>query len=553
MIKPIDSKIDKLKLLQAQYTANLPAEMDKLEEKWKTFSNVETDIEILRSLYAAFHKLAGSAATFGLTSLSSVARSLEYLVKDNVEKQTSLEGDQHAQISLLLESLRAATAESEITDDVLLVNTSKQLSKVLPSHLDSRIIFLVTDEEELSSCIKKQVSVYGYEVRVYKKFDEYKAAIKKDKPMVTIMNINYLHDEEMFHEFEELKQLQDEELSVIFLSDEESIETRVKAVRAGALGFFVRPVNTNALIDKLESLVDINDTEPFRVLIVDDSTYLSSHYALILEQVGMVTQVVNNPLEIMEHLVNFNPELILLDIHMPECDGTELAKVIRQQESFVSVPIVYLSGEMDVVKQLDAMSIGGDDFMTKPVGPVYLLSTVTNRIKRSRILRSFMVKDSLTGLLNHTRIKEMLVLEIDRARRSGSPLSYAMIDIDRFKTVNDCYGHPAGDQVIKQLSSLLRQRLRRTDIIGRYGGEEFAVILIDADGQAAQRILNEVREGFENILHCAGDDTFKVTLSCGIATFPEKDDAGLINDAADKALYVAKNNGRNKVVMFEDI
>src|SRR6185503_1923102 len=133
-----------------------------------------------------------------------------------------------------------------------------------------------------------------------------------------------------------------------------------------------------------------------------------------------------------------------------------------------------------------------DDFLTKPIGEDRLVASLTARAQRARVLRSFMVRDSLTGVLNHSRLKAQLQIEVARSRRQGRRLAYAMIDIDHFKEVNDRHGHPAGDRVILSLSRLLQNRLRKTDIIGRYGGDEFAVILPDADGPTAVKVLAEI-------------------------------------------------------------
>ncbi len=253
----------------------------------------------------------------------------------------------------------------------------------------------------------------------------------------------------------------------------------------------------------------------------------------------------------MSALVDFQPDLILMDIYMPECSGVELAKIIRHMESFVTVPIVFLSGEQDVEKQLDAMSLGGDDFLLKPVEPEYLVRSVRIRAKRSRVLRQLTVRDGLTGLLNHTAIEEHLMKETERAQRQDLRIAFAMIDLDHFKRVNDTYGHLVGDRVLRSLARVLQQRLRKTDIIGRYGGEEFAVILLDTDSTHAARILDTVRENFAQIKHRVGYETFTVTFSCGVAMFPEYPTFFELHDAADKALYEAKRRGRNQVIIAE--
>jgi diguanylate cyclase (GGDEF)-like protein len=315
------------------------------------------------------------------------------------------------------------------------------------------------------------------------------------------------------------------------------------------LAYFSKPVSIGVLVDKLDELTSTIPPQPYRVLIVDDSTSLANYHAAVLEGDGMVVKVVDKPLEVMGPLQEFSPDLILMDIYMSECSGMELAKVIRQLEAFVSIPIVYLSVENDLDKQLSAMSLGGDDFLTKPIKPEHLVSSVTSRIQRSRMLRSLMVRDSLTGLLNHTTIKDHLEREVARAKREKTPLAFAMVDIDHFKRVNDTYGHSVGDRVIKSLSRLLQQRLRETDVVGRYGGEEFAVIMSNTDGHAAMKVLDEIREAFSRLNHMAAGKEFFVTFSCGIAEVALFGDAIKLGDAADKALYEAKHAGRNCVVL----
>ena len=168
------------------------------------------------------------------------------------------------------------------------------------------------------------------------------------------------------------------------------------------------------------------------------------------------------------------------------------------------------------------------------------------------MLRSFMVRDSLTGLLNHTAIKDLLEGEVAGTIRLKKPLSFAMIDIDHFKQVNDSYGHPVGDRVIKSLARLLKQRLRTSDLVGRYGGEEFAVVLVDADRMTAMKVLDTIRNDFSQLRHLAGGIEFSVTFSCGIADVSQFPDATKLSDAADKALYKAKHAGRNRVMLADD-
>jgi diguanylate cyclase (GGDEF)-like protein len=338
---------------------------------------------------------------------------------------------------------------------------------------------------------------------------------------------------------------------VVFLSAHDDFESRLEAARAGSIAYLCKPVNFGNLIDKLDTLTSNKPLEPYRVMIVDDSVALTAYHTVVLEQAGMVVKAVNNPFKVIDALLEFTPDLILIDLYMPECNGTDLAKVIRQLDAFVGIPIVFLSAESNLDKQLFAMGLGADDFLTKPIQPQHLISSVTSRIRRSLLLRSFMVRDSLTGLLNHTAIKDLLYGEVAGAVRQKKPLSFAMIDIDHFKKINDRYGHPAGDRVIKSLSRLLKQRLRSSDLVGRYGGEEFAAVLIDADRTTAMDVLDTIREDFSQLRHLADEKDFTVTFSCGIADVSQFPDITKLSDAADKALYKAKHAGRNRVMLAD--
>jgi diguanylate cyclase (GGDEF)-like protein len=338
---------------------------------------------------------------------------------------------------------------------------------------------------------------------------------------------------------------------IILLSPDSKMPTRLAAVRAGAAALLMRPVSMLDLVDTLDPLSEEKVNDPFRVLIIDDDPRICKYYQMILSEAGMQTMICNKPLEAFQVLSEFRPELIIMDLYMPECRGKELAAVIRQEPAFDSIPIVFLSSEDDLLKQLDVMTIGGDDFLTKPIRPEHLVMAVYTRAQRFRSLRSLMLRDSLTGLLNHTATKEHIAVEIARMRREGKPLALAVIDLDHFKSVNDTYGHAAGDRVLKTLSSLLRQRLRSSDVIGRTGGEEFAVALAGVDDEAAVHIMDDIRTAFSKISHQHEKGEFTATLSCGIAIFPHYSDLSSLADAADRALYQAKDAGRNKVVLAD--
>ncbi|MDN5510525.1 MAG: diguanylate cyclase, partial [Pseudomonas sp.] len=334
---------------------------------------------------------------------------------------------------------------------------------------------------------------------------------------------------------------------LFFSLHETDTPTRLAAVRAGGEEFLTGTLEASSLLEKIEVLTCAAQYEPYKVLIIDDSRAQALHTERLLNSAGIITRTLIEPIQAMAELADFQPDLIILDMYMPACTGTELAKVIRHNDRYVSVPIIYLSAEDDLDKQLDAMSEGGDDFLTKPIKPRHLITTVRNRASRARNLKARMVRDSLTGLYNHTHILQLLEDCSFRARRENKPLSFAMLDIDHFKRVNDSHGHPMGDRVIKSLALFLKQRLRKTDYIGRYGGEEFAIVMPDTDLESACKVLDDIRRRFAEIHYPAQPQDLWCTFSAGLVELCDDSDSLMMAAQADEALYRAKDAGRNRV------
>jgi len=535
----------KLKALSDGYAEQLPAKLAQIEAHWEQLSKLDWDEEGFQALHRMVHSLTGSGKTFGFSALSDAARNLEAFLKQINESKTVLDEEQSNQIQSMITGLHQVAIKRDAAPAGVVAVVQEPISE-----LQSKRVYVVEDDVDFAAGLKIHLGYFGYNVSVFHHLEDFRQAVKHSSDVVVVMDISFPEDSwGGVHVMKEVQEQREVPLPVIFLTSHVDFQSRLEAVRSGGIAYFNKSLNVSSLIDKLDDLTSIQPAAPYRVLVIDDAPALTAYYAAVLEQAGMTTFVVNDPLAVMPPLLEFSPDLILIDMYMPGCNGMELAKVIRQLDVFVSIPIVFLSAEKDLDKQLLAMDLGGDDFLTKPIQPQHLVSSVTSRIRRSLMLRSFMVRDSLTGLLNHTAIKDQLGREVARAKRQKTHSCFAMVDIDFFKKVNDTYGHPVGDRVIKSLSRLLKQRLRDNDSVGRYGGEEFAVILADTDGAAALKVLNVIREDFSRLLHQAEGADFSVTFSCGIADVADFADANALSEAADKALYQAKHAGRNQVAL----
>jgi diguanylate cyclase (GGDEF)-like protein len=412
-------------------------------------------------------------------------------------------------------------------------------------------IFVVVPEQRRADDLADQIALFGYATVSCTTRDEVQAAAAAAPPAALVCDLSFDIRERAIAAPDHLHPLSVVNVPTIFTASDDSFSNRLEAVRAGGVAYFPAPVDVGALVARLDEATDRLRADPYRVLIVDDSPWNAQTYTAILNDAGITTVVAQRPAHAIELIAEQIPDLILLDMYMPECNGIELAAVIRQQPELHGVPIVFLSVETDRDAQLAALAHGGDDFLTKPILPEHLVAAVRSRIRRARVMRSQMVRDSLTGLLNHSVTREYMGREVARARRNGTPLSMAMIDIDHFKQVNDTYGHAAGDQVLKSLARLLVQRLRASDVVGRYGGEEFAVIVPETDGAAATAVLDEIRARFAQVQHRAGGVAFYATFSAGVAELTAGADATTMRENADIALYQAKRHGRNQVVRVD--
>jgi diguanylate cyclase (GGDEF)-like protein len=530
----------KLQALRNDYAARLPAEIASLRELVKDLTNPDMEWAALNQLSQKLHKLAGSAGSFGFPDLGKQAKKLE------LQAQAWLTSRQLDMGMLRVFSVAVAALDGMVQGDN--VKQFPVISHSAPLTTNT-LIYVLEDDLDVADEVCMTLRHFGHQVEHFNAIAAAEAAVLRRPPDFMICDIMFTKEErETPAAVAKMQQGLVAPIPVIFVSTRTDFEAYHAAVRAGAVGYFVKPLDIIKLVDCFEYYLDRHRSTPHRVLIIDDDLALAEHYKLVLSTADIRAEVSNNPRAIFDVLQDFHPELILLDINMPECNGIELAQVIRLNQDWLRIPITYLSSEQDVEKRAQAMGRAGDDFLSKPMGDRELITAVSVRATRSRQLSDALDRDSLTGLLKHSRIKEQVDAELSRAMRAKENLSVVMLDLDYFKQVNDTYGHPAGDKVIKAIAHLLRQRLRKTDAVGRYGGEEFVAVLPRCSGEEAQLLMEDVRQRFRDITFSADQHSFNVTLSVGIAAYREGvERADQLLQEADAALYRAKSTGRNRI------
>lgn len=324
---------------------------------------------------------------------------------------------------------------------------------------------------------------------------------------------------------------------------------QVEAIHTGADACYTKPGEIDMAIRKLVQLLERSRADTPRILVVEDDEFHAAFARRVLESAGYTVEICPSPRAFNDRMATFHPELILMDVNLPEVTGYDLARLVRQQEQHAALPIIFLTSEGEMESRIQAAQAGGDEHLTKPVHPALLASAVGARIERARLLRTLLYRDGLTRLLTHASFMEQVQLAIDRRRRGPvGPASLVMLDVDHFKAVNDSHGHQAGDRVLVALASLLRRHLRRTDVIGRYGGEEFGILLEGLDESATARLVLRLLDEFKATPHTSpAGVVFHATFSAGVATLRDGLDRHAWLDAADQALYTAKRDGRQCV------
>jgi two-component system cell cycle response regulator len=307
-----------------------------------------------------------------------------------------------------------------------------------------------------------------------------------------------------------------------------------------------------------------------RILVVDDHEDNIEVLRVRLESWGYTTDARSNGAEALEYVTATPPDLILLDVMMPEISGIEVARAIKGNKELPFIPIIMQTALDSTEDKVEGLEAGADDYITKPIDFAELKARLRSMLRIKRLqealeerekelleaneqLRHMSQTDALTGLDNRRHLNDRIEEMFHHAQRLNEPFSLVMCDLDKFKSVNDTHGHQAGDEVLKQLAKILKDEAREIDRVGRYGGEEFMLLLPGTVLDAAVTFAERVRKRIEGHTFTFPGGTLTRTASFGVAGWPHPriDQCDALVRTADDALYVAKETGRNRVVRFD--
>jgi diguanylate cyclase (GGDEF)-like protein len=487
-----------------------------------------------REAERAAHKLSGAVGTFGFWQASTLAREAENL----------LEGTSVISPTVVQ---RLAMLASTIRAELLSETPERQgAARPTPATGHSRVVVIGLDAEfrdRLAADSRSLgIEVIGAETPA--------AARARLDGMVDAVLIDLTVDGFGIPFLEELHR-ERPSLRTIVISHGDHFQDRVHAARLGGRGFLQKPVRPQQVIDLLRNSLMLAGGERPTIVAVDDDVDMLAIIRELLLPLDARVVVVSDPTTILPVLGEAAPDLVILDVDMPQFDGIELCRVLRNDPRWAAVPVLFLTGRTDAPTITRMFESGADDYISKPVLGPELIARVRNRLERTRMLRLAADVDTLTGVATRRRGIEVLERFFKLAQRQRQPISIAAIDLDRFKQVNDKYGHSVGDAVLRRAAIILAGCFRGEDVVARWGGEEFVVGMYSMPCAAATRRLEQalMKLRDEQFDGGGGPSALRVTFSAGVAEFPRDGaDWAAIYRAADDALSRAKSEGRNQVV-----
>lgn len=291
------------------------------------------------------------------------------------------------------------------------------------------------------------------------------------------------------------------------------------------------------------------------VLIVDDCEFVHRLLHARLRSESIKIESLQRGNLTVDRAIVTAPALVLLDLNMPEMDGFEILRRLKDEPKTIHIPVIVLSGQDSAEDKVTAFDLGAVDFISKPFDMTELRARIRVALRMQALVQMLAQRaqiDGLTGLCNRASFDTRWNQEHERAARAGTAISLAMFDLDEFKSINDTYGHPAGDAVLVGLSQLISRTVRVSDVACRYGGEEFAIIFPDTEPSEAYAICERLRRACEQIVWPKHPGR-AVTLSIGIAgtQLPAGLHKQVWIETADRNLYTAKREGRNRVVLTD--
>ncbi|WP_333609651.1 EAL domain-containing protein, partial [Arsukibacterium sp.] len=539
---------NKWRAMQVKYRQNLKHKADILQENWQILL-VKADHQKWEELVRISHQLAGSGAIYGFPDVSRLAQALHKALKltEHVVKPSS---EAHSLLHDLLEELNHVQASPES-------DTFSLSSQTVTAKQKYKIVF-VDDDADLLSFHTPALEADGFEVIALTDIGLLAAVVAEHNPLAAICDMAFPQGETAGADtLRQLRQQQGVNFPVVFISAFDTFENRLAAVRAGSSHFLAKPVSSKQLSQVLAGMLQKTEHAPYRVMLVDDDTDVLRFYRQVLQMAGYKVICCQQPEQALSLILSEQPELILIDLHMPGCHGLELGQIIRQHSELIDTPLVFMSADESLDEKLAAVRLAGDEFINKPIATWRLLMTVEARVKRSRLLRQQKRQlmrqpelaqhlDTLTALPTLWQLhKDIAALQLKQQH------FYLMkLDLNKFHLINDIYGHQTGDLILQTVAWKLMQQLQTHDQLYRQNGDEFWLLLTHSTPDDAQRVAESL---LQKLTQSSGTLIAELNLTASIGmSYPETytESSDLLIQQVNIALHQAKTQQGFQIQCF---
>jgi diguanylate cyclase (GGDEF)-like protein len=534
----IDPLEEAMVALRREYLGEAPERLMELRKDYAAVLAGETGAA--ESLKVRLHKLVGSGGSYGFPEISEHARTAERWLIDHAGNYGTA-GEVIGPLLLKLEGAFDGAERALLTGGVI----------DPPRHLDFGWHALIIGAgRPVAGLLAARLESVGFDVVVAE------AGSPQATPQVPPELVVLVHDEggpDPYSLAAAWTGRRGVRPRGVVLIEGSGRYDRLRAAASGIDTVIPLSVAEAELFEYAKGLARVG-SPPAKVLLVEDDPAQADAITSILSQADLSVTLSATVQGASVLLANEFPDLILLDIRLPDGDGYTVARLARQDPRLALVPIVFLTAATEADDQVRAVRAGGDDFLRKPVDPTLLTLLVLNRIERGRRVREMAHRDGLTGLLNHATLMAELDHAVEAARRRNESFAFVMADLDHFKRINDTYGHLVGDTVLVHLARMFQRLGRSSDLLARYGGDEFAMILLNNSAEGAEILTSRIRKTLlDEPASAPSGGPISIKMSFGIAVFPgDGETADALVEAADRALYQSKRLGRDRVMRAGD-
>lgn len=522
--------------LWEQFRESFSTQVCVLEEATVAVLSGELSEQLRERALREAHKLAGSLGTFGMPRGSEVAREVESWFGPGLHEDAT----DVLRLSDAVVVLRRCVDAGPM---ILPAGTMPGREPLQP------FLLLVDDDPVLAYGLRLTAASLGLGLEVALDVGAARHVLAGRQPEVVIVEVAGVATDAVFGFMGELR-ARVPPIPVVVLTRAGTFTDRVEAARLGGSGFFEKPVAAGDVLLAVGEVIARTRAARATVLVVDDDPAVLAALGALLEAQGQRVVTLNEPLQFWETLKVASPDLVVLDVDMPELNGVEMCQVMRADQRWSGVPVVFLTVRTDAETVQAIFSAGADDYVAKPLVGAELTTRIFNRLERSRLLRRMAETDLLTGVANQPTSAKAMERLLGMAERFGQPAAAAVVDVDRVRSLNDHFGYEAGDQVLATLGRLLLACFSGDDTVGRWAGQEFFVGMSGMTrGDGVQRLAEVLEELRGQRFSDGRGGSFAVSFSAGVAQYPDDGtDVASLHHGADSALRMAKQAGRNRVL-----